>query len=484
MRLKIIAGNLIAVLLLGLGAYFYVTSELETGLAATLDSEIGKDAELLGRSWRLSALEFTEQVRDRAQTPQVRSAFRALDLNSRRQRAHDQANSVAAWFQDPARARGGRPDVVAFTDETGRVIARDQDINRMNSESLATAIPTLRGVLEGAAAHDAWFKEDENKLLQVAMAPIRNDEGGVIGALVVGYDISVGTAERESEVLGREVIFLRGGAIYSSSLDQTLAGELAPKLSGDLSASVEGAQSGGASAGVSAELGAGSYVGLVAPLPEVPSQEVAYMVLGSRNAAMELAGVTTVILILMGVVALLVLGYGFWIGTTILRPIEDIEEGVLTVINGQTDHRIDVQSAELGGLAYRINQLINMFTGVAETDEEGRSAGGGAEWEGAAAMTAQPDAGGGGGDDSGEDAALAEQLAAEDEEAYHARIYQEYVAAKQAAGEDVSNIPQDRFIARLKKNAEGLTKKHGCRMVRFQVQTKGNQVILRPVIIR
>ncbi len=477
MRLKIIAGNLIAVLLLGLGAYFYVSAELKTGLGAQLDTDIVKDELLLARSWRLSALEFTEQVRDRAASREVRSAFRALDLNSRRQRAHEQANSVAAWFQDPARGRGGRPDVVAITDETGRVIARDQDINRLNAESLAGSIPTIRNVLEGAAQHDAWFKEDENKLLQVSMAPIRNDEGGVIGALVVGYDISVGTAEREAEVLGREVAFVRGGAIYSSSLDQTILGGIEGQVGGSLADTVTAAQSGAASSPFTAEVGGNAWVGVVAPLPEVPSQQIAFMVLGNRTAAMGLAGVTTIILILMGVTALLVLGYGFWIGTTLLRPIEQIEEGVLSVINGQTDFRLDVQSAEMGGLAYRINQLINMFTGVAETDEEGHSTAPSAGWEGAAAMTAQPSEGG---DDEG----LAQELAAEPEADYLERIYTEYVAAKQAAGEDVSNIPKDRFIGRLQKNAESLTKKHGCKMVRFQVQTKGNQVILRPVIIR
>ena len=58
------------------------------------------------------------------------------------------------------------------------------------------------------------------------------------------------------------------------------------------------------------------------------------------------------------------------------------------------------------------------------------------------------------------------------------------MAAKKAAGEDVSNIPEDRFIQRLQKNAEGLVAKNKCRMVRFEVVTKGDQVTLRPVIIR
>ena len=83
-----------------------------------------------------------------------------------------------------------------------------------------------------------------------------------------------------------------------------------------------------------------------------------------------------------------------------------------------------------------------------------------------------------------DDPALAAKLAAEDEAAYERRVYQEYVAAKQALGENVSNIPQDRFHQRLSGRAAALAQKHGCRMVRFQVETRGDQVILRPVLIR
>ena len=54
----------------------------------------------------------------------------------------------------------------------------------------------------------------------------------------------------------------------------------------------------------------------------------------------------------------------------------------------------------------------------------------------------------------------------------------------QAVGEDVSNSPKDKFRGSLEKNAQARQKKHGWRMGRLQVQTKGTQVILRPVIIR
>jgi hypothetical protein len=63
-------------------------------------------------------------------------------------------------------------------------------------------------------------------------------------------------------------------------------------------------------------------------------------------------------------------------------------------------------------------------------------------------------------------------------------LYKEYVQAKESLGENVSNIPKDRFWQRLTGRAEALVQKHGCRMVRFQVHTLDNQVVLRPVLIR
>lgn len=481
MRLKIIAGNLVAVLLVGLGSYFYVKSELESGLGARIDGEISSDGEVVSSAFRLHGYEFMQQVAVRAQQRDIRLAYGALDQNSRRTRAHEQANGISAWFQDPSRGRGGRPDLVALTDETGRVIARDTDVNRLNNANLAQTLPSIRRVLEGEPAHDAWMYADEGKLLAVAMAPVRNDEGGVIGALVVGYDISNGMAERLGEMVGRKVAFVREGRVYSSSLRAADAfnSALGGPLSGPLSAAVEG----NTSSAFRVQMGSETYVGTLRRLPLAASQPITLAVLGDRTEAMGLASVAGVILALMGIGVLLVLAYGFVVGTSFLKPLEAIEEGVLTIINGRTDVRIDVESPEFGGLAYRINQLVNMFTGTEETDEEGHTVnvsgnfaavddGGGAPASGA------------GSEGDGDDAELAARLAAEPEADYHARVYREYVAAKKAAGEDVSNIPEDRFIQRLQKNAEGLVAKNKCRMVRFEVVTKGDQVTLRPVIIR
>jgi hypothetical protein len=214
------------------------------------------------------------------------------------------------------------------------------------------------------------------------------------------------------------------------------------------------------------------------------------------------ADATETVILLTVIFALVVLAYGFMVGNSIVKPIEQIEEGVLAVINGNTDLRLDTNNADYGGLAYRINQLLNVFTGVSESDAEddqGRvstvrqdtwkdsafsdqsaaAAGAG----GGGVGVASPAAAGGGGE-AVDDPMLAARLSAEPEDAYYRRVFAEYVAAKKSAGESVANIPEDRFTQRLRGNEQALVKKYGCKAVRFQVQKSGGQVSLQPVLIR
>lgn len=491
MRLKIIAGNLLAVLLVGLVSYFFVHSQIQKELNTRVDARVRSDVTLFNRSFRLSALEFVAQVEGRAGTQAPRGALGALDQDSRRQRAFTAVEAIAQWFRDPSR-RGELPAFVALTDETGRVLARNQDINRMFGVQLARQIPALRSVLaDGVPRHDGWLTQDDAKLLQVVVAPVRNDSGGVIGALVVGYELSNGLAIRESSVLGCDVAFLVDGRVNSSSVDGPAAAAIPEALFGaSTAAATTAALSGTPSDMRTASLAGHDYAVVVAPLPLTPSVAIGYAVMIDRSASLELLSAAYIILVMMVLGLVGVMVYGFIIGGSFLRPLEEIEESVLAVINGRTDLRLDIESAEFGGLAYRINQLINVFTGVSETDEEGHVAasqapaaagwGGGSEEAAGAAAAPAADAGTGPIDDP----SVAGPLAAESDEAYGARIYQEYTAAKQAAGEDVSGIPQERFLKRLEGNGKALAQKHGCASVRFIVEVRGAQVVLRPVLLR
>lgn len=483
MRLKLIAGNLVIVLLVGLGSYLVVRTQLRSELSRRLEDSIGDDSELFARSWRADGARLAEGVGSRAASNSVRNVFTALGEAQQRGRAFEAAQEVSKWFQDPARGRGERPHIVAVIDETGRVIARDTDRNRMFGEPLLNRAPVLRRVLQrGAARYGVWELDD--KLLQVGVAAVRNDRGGVVGALLVGYDLSNGFAQQEARLIGHDLLFVLGDRIYSTSTAVDVRDALQdalylPPLDNGTMAALQGKPT----QPWTATLAGDEYVGVTAALPMARGVQAAYVVLADQGKHTALAGVANMILwlTLLGLIGAAI--YGYIIANNLMDPIEQMEDDILAVINGRGDVRLEVETPELGGLAYRVNQLINLFTGVAEEDEEGRAVTSSGGWESVSISSPGFATRSSSADPGQTDDPEAEALAAIPEGQYYAKLYRDYVAAKQAAGEDVSNIPEERFVERIKGNAAHLLKKHGAQMVRFRVETIGSQVNLKPVVI-
>jgi hypothetical protein len=80
---------------------------------------------------------------------------------------------------------------------------------------------------------------------------------------------------------------------------------------------------------------------------------------------------------------------------------------------------------------------------------------------------------------------VTEDSGPEDEQAKYARcLFNEFVRAKQKAGEETSRLDFGRFHAKLLKQEEALKAKHSCQAVRFEVTITANQVKLRPRFIR
>ncbi len=483
MRLKLIAGNLAIVLLVGLGSYLVVRTQLRSELSRQLEEGIGDDSELFARSWRDDGARLAESVSSRVASEAVRNVFTASGEAKRRGRAFDAAQAVSKWFRDPARGRREPPHIVAVIDEIGRVIARDTDRNRMFGQPLLSEVPVLRSALKGGAPrYGVWHHED--KLLQVGVAAVRNEQGGIVGALLVAYDLSNGFAKQEAALIGHDLLFIMPERIYSTSTAVDVRDALQAALySSPLDSATNAALEGKPTRPWMSTLAGDAYVGVTAALPMARGVEAGYVVLAHHGRHMALAGVATMILWLTLLGLLGVAIYGLIIANNIMEPIEQMEDDILAVINGRGDVRLEVETVELGGLSYRVNQLINLLTGVAEEDEEGRAVTSSGGWE-AVSITGPDSSGRASAPGSGQaDDARAAALAAIPEPQYYAVLYQDYVTAKQAVGEDVSNIPQERFIERIKGNAEHLRKKHGAQTVRFEVETIGGQVNLKPVIV-
>lgn len=178
----------------------------------------------------------------------------------------------------------------------------------------------------------------------------------------------------------------------------------------------------------------------------------------------------------------LVIVGGLLLGNYITRPINMLEEGLLAILNGQADRRFELNHAELGGLGFRIDQLLNQLMGVEEdtTDSEGRVSGAPSEANFTDALSV---------DDKRMLRPLGEgtldpdsvmRLAAEPPTDYYARIYREYIDAKRAIGEATDHIAEQAFAARIQSMEQDAAQKYG-RPVRYQVQARNKEVVLLAV---
>lgn len=57
------------------------------------------------------------------------------------------------------------------------------------------------------------------------------------------------------------------------------------------------------------------------------------------------------------------------LGGYIATPIEKLEDGLLAILNGNREHRFDIEHAELGGVIFRLNQLLNQIFGEEEQEQ-------------------------------------------------------------------------------------------------------------------
>src|SRR5690606_14114039 len=69
---------------------------------------------------------------------------------------------------------------------------------------------------------------------------------------------------------------------------------------------------------------------------------------------------------LTGAFAVIALVFGWVMANKVLVPVGIMEERVLAIINGDTEQRVEVDEPDLGGLAYRINQLVSALSGAPE----------------------------------------------------------------------------------------------------------------------
>lgn len=476
MRSKIIAVNAVIVVIVGLLSFIIVRQSLLSSASnpAQLLERGKRDALSVSARLQFNALRAERWLAAKVTEGGAQDAVGKATAAARGDAATAFCDAVLNAAKSE-QAFSGVPSLVVLVDGSGRILGRNGS-NLSRGEDLGAAYPALKDALAKAqSGSDIWVNPSRNDQYLASYAPVRDDKGTLAGALVIGLTLNDALSRVSEATTGRGILIAVGDgnevrlAANSTNTPESVKGAFGKAVDAIKPALAQGhagAHSTGDMMLAYAPLdgfGSGHRAAVVTPVPSSLLDNIdaiAFPILGAM---------------LLGLV--LVVAGGWLLGSYMSRPIALLEEGLLGILNGQTDRRFELDHAELGGLAFRIDQLLNQLMGVEEdtTDDEGRpsKAPTAAHFTDAMAVGEQ-------GGESGLDPAAIQRLAQEPAEAYYNRIYGEYIEAKRRLGESTAHITDQAFRGRIQNMEADAQQKYG-RPVRYQVQSRNNEVVLLAV---
>jgi hypothetical protein len=455
----------------GLLSFFIVRASIAnvTGNRAEAQAQ----AQALGGAgaWRLQLdlLARERWLANKAQEPTARDVLTRPTQEARSDAATTLADGILSAAKS-ATTLGSPPAMVVVVDAAGKVVGRNGSGLSRGDDFVASYPAMKAAIAKGAAGSDVGMPAEKNGQYAVSFAPIRDDAGKVLGAVVLGVAMADQLARLSTAIGNADVVLADDGRIVG-----TVYGRKDPASQTVLEAN--------AVAQAKSVLGSGqSLVGdfqsialAAAPLESVADgKRIALLVVAPAKAegGLDSAPWTVLAVTLLGI--LMVVVASFMLGTYISKPIDTLEEGLLAIINGQEDKRFNLEHAEFGGLGFRIDQLLNKLAGVQEdeTDADGRVV--------STSVAAPPFR-----DVMAERAPApsvvdVSALLAEAPDAYYARLFAEYIRAKKALGEAVDHITAETFTTRIQSMEQDALQKHG-HAVRYRVQSDGQTVTLLAV---
>ncbi len=480
MRNKIIAVNAIIVLVVGLLAWVLMQQKISAAASnpAVLLAEAKYDVQGASSRLQLDALRAEHWLATRTADPAILDAFQKSTVGARKEAATTICDRTLSDARGSAVFEGIAPAMAMLIDEKGQLIGRNGSSLNYGRDLSADYAAFKDALAKGIAGSDIWANKDRQDSFLASYVPVRGPDGHVAGMIALGVGLADELVRVSEQTTGRPLALVSqdkvGGemSVVAHSTNTELLAEAALGPAKDL---VKRALDGGKTDAVQVTndmlvgaslldgLGEGKRVALVASFP---------------GALLNANGMASPILYLTGLGVFFVILGGWMLGNYITRPINLLEEGLLAILNGQQDKRFELDHPELGGLAFRIDQLLNQLMGIEEdtTDDQGRPSKAPSAADFREAMSV--DRGGGG--DSQVDPAVVQALAAEPAAQYYARIYREYISAKKSLGEQTDHITEQAFATRIQGMEGDAAQKYG-RPVRYQVHARNKEVVLLAV---
>ena len=368
MRWKIIAWNTGVVVLVGLLGYVILLTTLGDRLSDPAERRLAAEHATRSANAQLTldGLTVERWLTRVVNTEPVRSVFLIGHPGARGDAATSQANRIIGEANQSKEFTGMQPTLVLFVDKNGVGLGRN-NAALMRGDALGPIYPSLlESLASGRTQSAVWLNPERQEQLLASYAPVHGERGEVLGAVVVGTPVNDDRMDRTSRLTSGDALLLaikNGDQVsvvaktrnFPNALLEDVSAPLATIISGG-AFSVIDEESHGRVLGAAPIVGyAGAQAALMAAVPVSLIDDIGMLL-------WPLWGVA------LGGVLLVVVG-GFLLGAYISRPISQLEEGLLMIINGKTDMRFELEHAELGGLVSRVNSLLNALTGVPEGDD-------------------------------------------------------------------------------------------------------------------
>jgi hypothetical protein len=467
MRTKIIAVNAIIVAIVGLLAFFIVRSSLGNALSnsSSQSARATQDATTAAAKLQLGALQLERWLTAKAQEGATQEVISRATAEAR----GNAATALCDRLASEAKSLSFTPAIVSVIDLNGKFVGRNGS-SLLRGEDAASRYVSFKAALaRGAAGSDVWLNKERNDQYIMSYAPIRDTSDKVVGVLALGVTLT--------DQLSRVSEGLAGQGLVLAVADGDAPRAAATKAQDDVKARLETDAMGLAKTALASGATSNDVAGVMiaaVPLESFGDGKHAAILSAGPRALVE--GLDSIPLTILGIMVFgiaMVVVAGYMLGTAISAPIAKLEEGLLAIINGQHDKRFNMEDSDLGGLAFRIDQLLNKLMGIEEdtTDADGRVSNNSIvpapSFKDLEEKQADPSA----------DPAFALALANEAPEAYYARLFAEYISAKKAIGEATDHITETTFSDRIKGMETDAGEKHG-RKVRYHVRSTGREVVL------
>jgi hypothetical protein len=476
-RMKIGLAAAVVLLLVTVGFYASVTKGLRTGTVGEVEQDVVRAESAFAEIGRLRATDSAMQAFERAKRPSVVAVFDRADETARREAAFAECDALNAGLEK----EGRKAAIVAILGADGKVIARDLNPNAMWGDDLKAKYPAVSQALRGEPTKDVWAMD--NRMTQVALAPITKSDGQLIGVLLIGQVLSTKLAQDTRDRIGAEIGYFHAGKMQASSFGTADAPEkedvpktqaLQELLFGPEKLAEQALARSGPTPLIHRPIEGRQHALVVAPLfGNFADKTSGVVVARSLSEVDEKIGKLGLSVLGLGLIAILVaLVAAVLTAKRFIKPLDQIELGVAEIINGNIDYTFKPVGPDFEGLSNALNVMLARLLGREEPNEDAveEEEDGGKVWRAEHMIIEE-------GDGAASPASAA--LAQESEAAYYPRLFNEYLNTLRSLGKPADGLSVPAFMAKLRLAEAGLKQKWNCRMVRFQLVARGDEVVFR-----